>query len=97
MALGSWLSSAFHAVAGSPVVDVAANVVAPGSGALLAAANTIGQGGGSSSSSAPVQPAVTTTAVNPQGELILGGLALLAIVLLSRHPAVAPATAVKKA
>lgn len=94
MALGSWLSSVFHKVAGNPVVDTVANVVAPGSGTVLAAANTIGQGGGSSPS-APVAPPVTTTAANPQGEMILGGIALVAIILLTRHPAVATTTAKK--
>lgn len=89
MALGSWLSKAFHAVAGNPVVDTVANVVVPGSGTALATANQVHIGGGGGDSSSTVAPPVTTTAANPQGQMILGGLALLAIILVTRHPAVA--------
>lgn len=81
--LGSWLSSVVHAVAAP--VGIAAGLVtgnpAIGAAVYSATAKKPSKGG----DAAPVLPPVSTSAVNPTGELILGGAAILGLVLLMRH------------
>lgn len=87
--LGSWLSSLVHKAA--PVIAVGAGI-ATGSPAVGAAVYGATASKEDPNNVAPVVPAVKTTAVNPQGELILGGVAVLALILLTRQK---PAPAAK--
>ena len=87
--LGSWLSSIIHKAA--PVAAVAATVVTgnPAVGAAVYSATASKENPNNVANT--TVPPTSTTAVNPTGELILGGAAVLALILLLKHPAAAPA------
>jgi len=83
--LGSWLSSIVHKVA-APAAVVATVVTGnPGVGAAVYSATASKEDPNNVANT--TVPPTNTTAVNPTGELILGGLALLGIILIAKHPA----------
>lgn len=87
--LGSWLSSLVHKAA--PVAAIAATVVTGNPAVGAAVYSTTASKENPNNIANTTVPPTNTTAVNPQGELILGGLALLGIILALRHPSSTPA------
>lgn len=85
MALGSWLSSAVHAVAAPAAIVAGVVTGSPAVGAAVYSATASKEDPNNIANT--TVPPTSTTAVNPTGELILGGAALLAIILLTKSKA----------